>query len=76
MTGCFNLMNEIWEAKRKKLENRIRTSVLELFGHMEGSQAFLLPLDPPSQILFVVAGDVKSIQSIMHDKLLDLTKEK
>ena len=68
-------MDEIFEAKRKKLENAVRVSVLELFEHMNGSQAFRLPLDPPKQILFVIAGDVKSIQSMILNNSFNSEKE-
>jgi len=58
-------MNEIWEAKRKKLENTLRTSALDLFEHMGNAQALLVKLDPPGEKLFVIAGDVQGILKIM-----------
>ena len=61
-------MDEIWEARRKKLENAVRSSTLELFEHMGESGAFLIPLDPPAQILFVAAGDIKGIQALTEKK--------
>ena len=61
-------MNEIFEAKRKKLENIVRVSVLELFEHMGTAQSFLIPLDPPSQKLFLIAGDVEGIRSLILSK--------
>lgn len=60
-------MNDIWEARRKHLTESLRASALNLFEYM-GCQAFLIPLDPPHQILFVVAGDIQSIQSMLLDK--------
>ena len=56
-------MNEIWQAQLVKLENVVRTSVLDLFEHTN-SQSLKLLLDPPNKILFVVAGDIKGIQSL------------
>lgn len=66
-------MNEIWEAKRKKLENALRISVLDLFEHMGSAQALLLELDPPGEKLFVVAGDMQGILRIMPNKPLQAT---
>lgn len=68
ISGALKTMNEIWEAKRKRLENAVKISVLDLFEHMGSSQAFKLPLDPPKQILFVVAGDIRGIQSLTQTK--------
>jgi len=67
-------MNEIWEAKRKKLENAVRTSALDLFEHIGSAQAFALRLDPPGEKLFVIAGDVQGILKIMPNKPLNPTR--
>jgi len=64
-------MNDIWEAKRKKLENAVIISVLDLFEHMGSAQAFLFQLDPPGEKLFVVAGDVQGILKIISNKPLN-----
>ena len=64
-------MNEIWEARRKKLENVVRISVLDLFEHMGSAQTLLLQLDPPEGKLFVVAGDVQGMLKIMPNQSLN-----
>jgi len=60
-------MNEIWQAQLVKLENAVKKSVLDLFEHT-GSHSFKLSLDPPAQILFVVAGDIERLQSLIPKK--------
>ena len=58
------MIDEIWKARREKLERQIRDAALDLFEHT-GAYSFRLPLDPPHNVLFVIAGDTKSIKALM-----------
>jgi len=62
-----HMMNEFWNARRIKLEKAVIKATLDLFEHTN-AQSFKLLLDPPSQILFIVAGDVETIQSLLPKK--------
>ena len=58
-------MDELWDARRKKLESVIIETALNLFEHT-GSGAFKLPIKKTEPELFVVAGDAAAIQNLMQ----------
>ena len=61
------MVDEVWEARRSKLQKEVRRSVLELFQHTGGASAFVLSLDPNTPDLIVAAGprlDVLSMLSL------------
>lgn len=60
------MTDDLWHAKREKLEFAVRQAVLDLFAHT-GSDALMLPLDPPQETLFVVAGDRDRIGRLIVD---------
>lgn len=58
------MTNDIWNARREKLAADVRASVLALFEHT-GSEAMLIDLDPPHDVLVCVAGDRGTIAGLL-----------
>ena len=68
-------MDDLRKARRQKLEAEVRKAVLALFEHT-GSGAFRLLLDPPHEILFVIAGNVKALHSMLPKEEEDAEQRK
>lgn len=56
------MTDDIWNARRKKLEGEIIAAVFDLFKHT-GSDALCLDLDPPHGKLLLLAGPTNRIQA-------------
>ncbi len=53
-------MNDIWNAKRKKLEKDLIDVALNLFQHT-GSVGFKIPIPNTQPKVFIVAGDERIV---------------
>ena len=45
------MKNDIWDARRIKLEEAVKASVLDLFEHMGAAGSFYLPIDSTLSIM-------------------------
>lgn len=59
------MTDEIFEARRKKLQDDVKKATRALFDHMGGSAAFALPLDENPGGLWVAAGTRNNIVKMM-----------
>ena len=60
-------MNDIWNARREKLEQVIIEAALELFEHT-GSGAFKIPIKGTSPSVYIVAGDEVAFRNLISGK--------
>lgn len=58
------MMCELENRRREKLQEAVKTAALELFGET-GASAFLFPLDGKQGCLFIAAGTMESIRSLL-----------
>jgi hypothetical protein len=58
-------MNDLFEIRRKKLQDDVRTAVLALFEHMGTAGAFIAPLDKAAG-LYVAAGPMDRIRKLVE----------
>lgn len=57
-------MSEIWEARRKELEKKLRENALNLAQHM-GAGAILLRVPDTSPQLYIFVGTAEDIKALL-----------
>lgn len=57
-------MDDVAEARRKRLEAELKRVALDLFEHMPGASSFLLPLDGGS-MLIIAAGPRDAVLQLL-----------
>ena len=60
-------MNEIWNARREKLEAAVVKAVLDLFEHTVEAAAFKLLIKGTKPEVFIVVGDLRAIRSLLQE---------
>jgi len=63
----MNAPVDLTEARRKQLKDTLISAALDLFEHMHGSAAFMIPI--PNSPLFIVAGDLEQAASLIEGEL-------
>jgi hypothetical protein len=59
------MTDELFEQRRKKLEEKIQCAVLDLFDHI-GAGAFKLPIPFTSPPLYIVVGAEEDIKNLIE----------
>lgn len=59
--------DDIWDARRQKLEKELARAALELSAHT-GASAFMLPLDSTTPALYVAVGSTHSLRYMADTK--------
>ena len=61
-------MDQIWDARRIRLEHLVEEAVLDLFEHMGTPGAFRLQIDHTTPKVYIIAGDGNAIRDLIDMK--------